>query len=304
MTETKMRNFNTEPLIKEIEGVIKNGVEQILNDFLNRYDLLEKTHEQIMNLPSVQNEINKKNYNDEDEDDEAPSMFVSIKDMTHDLVKEELSSVENKLSILEEKYNNISPLLDTILNKIQSLGVEIASLKIEQPNKTEISSPLQVASSTNVNENIKLEIEDTIVTDELVVDGEVEEDEGDDEEEEEEEEESDEEESDEEEEEVDVVSYEKKIEPEKEDEVETEEEEEVDDESIISSKQEIAALTDVTQDEKEEEEELMELEIDDITYCTNNEENGFIYELNEDGEVGDKVGYLKEGEPFFYADEK
>ena len=35
-----------------------------------------------------------------------------------------------------------------------------------------------------------------------------------------------------------------------------------------------------------------------------NVENGFIYELTEDGDVGEKVGYLKDGEPFFYADEK
>ena len=52
------------------------------------------------------------------------------------------------------------------------------------------------------------------------------------------------------------------------------------------------------------EEELEVITIDDIDYCTNNEENGFIWELTEDGEQGDKVGYLKDGEPFFYADEK
>jgi hypothetical protein len=55
---------------------------------------------------------------------------------------------------------------------------------------------------------------------------------------------------------------------------------------------------------KVEEEEFTEIEIDDVSYCTNDEENGFIYILSEDGDVGDKVGYLKEGEPFFYADEK
>ena len=55
---------------------------------------------------------------------------------------------------------------------------------------------------------------------------------------------------------------------------------------------------------EEAEEEFIEIDIDDITYCTNNEENGFIYELTEDGDVGEKVGYLKDGEPFFYADEK
>ena len=31
--------------------------------------------------------------------------------------------------------------------------------------------------------------------------------------------------------------------------------------------------------------------------------NGFIWELTEDGEQGEKVGYFKKGEPFFYAEE-
>ena len=49
----------------------------------------------------------------------------------------------------------------------------------------------------------------------------------------------------------------------------------------------------------EEEEEYEEIEIDDVTYCTNDSENGFIYEVTEDGDVGEKIGYIKEGEPFF-----
>jgi hypothetical protein len=88
-----------------------------------------------------------------------------------------------------------------------------------------------------------------------------------------------------------------------EDEIETEasesdeEQDEEQEEEVVEEKEEVA-------EEEEEEEELFEIEIDDITYCTNNEENGFIYELTKDGDVGEKVGYLKEGEPFFYADEK
>ena len=47
---------------------------------------------------------------------------------------------------------------------------------------------------------------------------------------------------------------------------------------------------------------MFEIEIDDITYCTNDDENGFIYEFSND-EVGDKVGYFKNCEPTFYSDE-
>jgi hypothetical protein len=56
------------------------------------------------------------------------------------------------------------------------------------------------------------------------------------------------------------------------------------------------------EEEKEEEEELFEIEIDDVTYCTNNEENGMIYELKEDGDVGEEIGYFKNGEPIFHSD--
>ena len=42
------------------------------------------------------------------------------------------------------------------------------------------------------------------------------------------------------------------------------------------------------------------LVVNNITYCTNNEENGYIYELTEDQDIGKKVGYLKNGKFTFY----
>jgi S-DNA-T family DNA segregation ATPase FtsK/SpoIIIE len=78
------------------------------------------------------------------------------------------------------------------------------------------------------------------------------------------------------------------------------------DEDEVASEVETEASSEAEEEkaEPEEEEEYIEIDIDDVTYCTNNEDNGFIYQLTEDGDVGDKVGYLKDGEPFFYADEK
>ena len=55
----------------------------------------------------------------------------------------------------------------------------------------------------------------------------------------------------------------------------------------------------IEEEAEEEEEEVFEIEIDDKTYYTNNEENGIIYEALPNDEVGDKIGYLKDGEPFF-----
>ena len=50
---------------------------------------------------------------------------------------------------------------------------------------------------------------------------------------------------------------------------------------------------------EEEEEELFEIQIGVTTYATDNEINGTIYALVDDGDVGDKVGYFKDGKAFF-----
>ena len=328
MTESKIESFNIEPLVFEIQNVIKNGLKVLLKDYIDRHDLLEKTHKQIMKLPSVMNEINKGGDSDSDSDvepGEDKSIFISISDMTRDLVKKEMSYVESKLDRIEKKYESISPLISKILDKLESINAEVKVLK-ETPRdnikivqmdheKSYISNIIKPSIvSACENENIKFEIE-----------------ENDDEEEEDEEEDDEEivepikvkkeviiiedEELEEdviEEEEDDVIEediieavvvadikkeVEEEVEVEEEDEVETEasdEEEEDEEEEVIPAP---------TKVEKEEEEELEIITIDDIDYCTNDLENGFIWELNEDGEQCDKIGYLKEGEPFFYADE-
>jgi hypothetical protein len=51
--------------------------------------------------------------------------------------------------------------------------------------------------------------------------------------------------------------------------------------------------------EEEDSEEVFEIEIDDVTYFATDEENGILYEVDKDGEVGKKVGIIKDGEPIF-----
>jgi len=68
MSDLKTHNFNIEPLVFEIQNVIKKGLSTILKDYTDRYELLEKTHNQIMRLPSVLNELNINSQNDEKPD--------------------------------------------------------------------------------------------------------------------------------------------------------------------------------------------------------------------------------------------
>ena len=50
--------LNTEEIAMEVNNVIKKGLDKLLGDHLYRYELLEKTHDAIMNLPSVRNHLN------------------------------------------------------------------------------------------------------------------------------------------------------------------------------------------------------------------------------------------------------
>ena len=50
--------LNTEEIATEVNNVIKKGLDKLLGDYLYRYELLEQTHEAIMNLPSVRNHLN------------------------------------------------------------------------------------------------------------------------------------------------------------------------------------------------------------------------------------------------------
>lgn len=282
--------FNTEPLMKEIETVINKGLSTILCDFVDRYELLEKTHHKILELISVSTT---------DQIENADTSFSHSK-----TIQEDSSILDNKIENLENKYNFIYKLLDKVVNKMDLLTNELQNLKIVSTLPTE-----------SEKENIKLEMTEEAIPIDNTEEVEVEEVEEEEEEEVEEEEELEEEEKSEEQQvEVKNGEHEKNddddMDTEKEEEEEVEELEELEettgeDEVEEEEQQAEVEVKEVVSEalEEEEEEEYIEIDIDDITYCTNNEDNGFIYELN-DGELGVKVGYLKEGEPFFYADEK
>jgi len=318
--------LNTEEIVNEVNNVIKKGLDKLLGDHLYRYELLERTHEAIMNLPSVRNHLNQNPY------DTTQTDFV--KQHNYDTkAKNDLDKMMKYEALIENLSNKVVELTNEI-NKLKSRNVK-DDLKPQDEDHDEHI----VVVKLEQRENIKLEIEENICNDDTSSEEEDNVSESEEQEESEDasvtnvedEEDEDEVEEDEnicsecdckvilkediiivdgkkycgacdpstvndnelEEEEVDA-SEEEEVEVEVDDEVETEKSEEEVEEEEVEEKVE----------EEEEEEEYIEIDIDDVTYCTNNEENGFIYEVTEDGDLGDKVGYLKDGEPFFYADEK
>jgi hypothetical protein len=101
----------------------------------------------------------------------------------------------------------------------------------------------------------------------------------------------------EEEEQQKVEQKEQEQEEQKEQEEQEEDEEEQEDEEEDEEEQEDEEEEE--EEEDQEEEEVFEIEIDDTTYYATSEENGILYEVTKDGEVGKKVGVIKDGEPIF-----
>jgi len=77
-----------------------------------------------------------------------------------------------------------------------------------------------------------------------------------------------------------------------------EEEEEEEEEEVVEEEEEVVEEEEEVVEE-EEEEEVFEIEIDDVTYFATGEENGILYEMTADGDIGKKVGIIKDGEPIF-----
>ena len=247
MTEPVTNGLKMEELFEEITHVIQNHFRKNMGDFMQRYELLEQTHQQLMKLPSVVNELQLKT--------------INIQDTTNQTEKNNQES--------SKKEDIVKASITTVC---ENENIQFI-IKEEPKTKTSTEVYTQPIILSDDEEESSDEEEEEVEEEEEEVDEEVEE--------------VEEEVEEEEEEEVEEV----------EEEVETEAEEETDDE------EETLVQPPLLKVEVEEEEELFEIEIDDVTYCTNNDETGFIYELSEDGDVGEKVGYFKDSEPFFYADE-
>ena len=99
-------------------------------------------------------------------------------------------------------------------------------------------------------------------------------------------------------EEEEVVVEEVEIDEEEEvvvEEVEIDEEEE-EEEVVVEEEKDVEVV-----EEEEEEEEYEEVTINGVDYCTCDKENGSIFELNEDGEIGEEKGIYKNGKPCMHV---
>lgn len=365
--------FDIKPIILNVEKLIQNGLNKLLINYIERHELLEKTHQQLIRLPSIIEELNKQNnnycVNNSDNEIECEikennfSNSSTIRVITENIVNHKISHLEDKLINMEKKYDAIIPILDKLLGKIGDLNDDIKELQKDKTSIQNIVYSNNIEKSSVVknseNENIKIHIvettdieetkelvineassyedtEPTLITsstimlnhereifeldniDNISIDQqfsvkEIKVQETNNEQDNEHNKELSNEEK------VTIISdiKENPIEDLTEEELE-DEKEIIEHETSIESESDESESNEVTEEITNEEasietetkiteledeyDEIFEIDIDDKTYCTNNDENGYIWELTEDGEQGEKVGYFKESEPFFYAE--
>jgi len=271
----KCSNINTDALCSEIGLMVQTRLSELLADYEDRFNLYESVYNHIANL-----------------------------NLSRNYTRNE--------TIIHEQRNDTNDFCKLVLSQLGELKTEVQSLKNISHSFVEVKKMPQ--------ENISLVIADSCS--DLSSDSEAEQEQVVDEDDEqvvdEQEQVVDEQEQvvDEQEEEDELV--EKEDEEEDEDKVVDEqqvyeqqvyEQQVVDEEQVVYEQQQVVdeqqvAVTDILsvdiKEEEDDDEEYTEIEIDGISYCTNDESNGFIYEVDDDGGVGKKVGYIKNEEPFFY----
>ena len=124
MQESKQLHlFDIKSIMSDVEKVIENGLNKLLVNYIDRHELLEKTHQQLIQLPSIAEELNRRKRNYNVYENEIPDVQVSVKENCRDaLYLNEVSIVKSRLDKVEKRLNNIIPILDKFLVKITDLN--------------------------------------------------------------------------------------------------------------------------------------------------------------------------------------
>ena len=289
-TENTVNALDSEPLINEVGEVIKKGINDLLGRFSERYNMLEDTHNKIINLPSVQYHLNGNTSANININSCSTNMcdvtthisnLIETKLLQDNLkLQEKIDGFDNKINEYNDKYEKLTNLvleLSENSNKLTKLVVDLSE-KNEPLNTNNIVSE-NPSNTNNVYDSVSVSLieddnDNTEDNDDLSTDN------------------------------VSLTS-----EPEGENENENikitinevnEEEEEVEkDEEVEGEKDEEVEEEDEEVEGEEDEEEVFSITINGKSYFTNDEKNGEIYE-DIDDDIGDKVGNFKKGKAVFF----
>jgi hypothetical protein len=144
--ENSLNALDSEPLINELGEVIKKKINDLLGGFSERYNMLEDTHNKIMNLPSVQYHLNSNTKNmypehcdfksskyDRQNMNEVTTNISNLfesKLLQHNLkLQEKIDCFDNKINEYNDKYETLTNLvieLSENSNKLTNLVVKLS----------------------------------------------------------------------------------------------------------------------------------------------------------------------------------
>ena len=119
--ENTLNALDSEPFINEVSQVIRKGINDLLGKFSERYDMLEDTHYKIMNLPSVQHQLNG-NSSTSIHMNNCSSNMNDVTNHISNLMLEELlpnnKKLQEKIDSFDNKINEYNELVDKTSGKM------------------------------------------------------------------------------------------------------------------------------------------------------------------------------------------
>ena len=310
-------NNDVEPEIENIASSIRDNINSALNHtlepFVTQYNSRKQQYQTISSvlkqLPEFQKlvsenaELKLELNNMKQMIVEKNKITLVVQEKTHDRTTINTSNTTSK-SLNDHTQQN---LVDSFYKELNGEDEHQRHLQDENEDTPYLNH--KVNEEDNAEDSDGQEEESESVEDEADDEEEVEEeDEEEVEEEDEEEVEADEEEEQVEEDEDEAEADEEQVESEQdeaeeeEEQVESEEDEAEEEEEQVESEEDEAEEDEDEADEDEEEElYIVELEIDgkSLQFYTNDDENGDMYKILEDDDIGDIVGHFKNGEAIF-----
>ena len=89
---SRIIDFNTDVLLNELNNNLKQGLNDLLKDFIRNYKLYEDTHNAVLKLPSV---VHKLNSSFQDSDTEKESLIVI------EILKKQIANLQNENQLLK-----------------------------------------------------------------------------------------------------------------------------------------------------------------------------------------------------------
>ena len=100
MLRNNISDFNINPLVSELDNVIRKHMNIMLNEYIGRFNLLEQTHRQIMNLPSVVDELRR--YSGVTRNPVCETTHsIPFSDNRTEQLRQDVAAIKNKLDSIE-----------------------------------------------------------------------------------------------------------------------------------------------------------------------------------------------------------